>query len=376
MKRFIIQVLKFICPLVVLLILPSYILWKSKENFTLLDKIAIDKSKYIVGYGYASNESNYNYLKWTYLNLNEKKQVWTLGSSRVLEFRREMFDSSFYNVGFMIQGINQFRPFLKSIPTNKYPKYLIIGLDHWWFNSSWDNLSQAPSENYWKNSANFLPKPSTITSVYEDFFSKKITFNLLKGNGHPLSIGLNALINNTGYRNDGSMYYGEQIAGLINHSKTVEDYEYSDTFERIKKGNLRFNYGTSVNEKALIELAELLKYCKRYKIEVIAIIPPFADKVYDKMTQSNKYRYLTEIYTKAKPLFDHYNYEIYDFSKVSLCGSKDNETIDGFHGGEVTYQKIMIKMLDAGSVLNSCVNVKRLKLDITKKKNNYQVYDY
>ena len=375
MRKLLVQLFVFLCPIIILLIPPTYILFKAKENFYHIDNLLAKKDKYLIGYAY--NEINYGSLKWSDLDLNTRRNVWALGSSRVLQFRKQMFDSSFYNVGYTIGSINDFRPFLKSVPVAKYPKYIIIGLDQWMFNSFWDDLNTVRSIESWKNSFNFFPQMALYSTVYDDLLvKKKINFSSLQKDKTIKQVGLNSIINNTGFRNDGSMQYGRQIAGLINHSKTVEDYEYSDTFERIKKGNQRFEYGTSVNEKALIELAELLKYFKRHKIEVIAILPPFADKVYDKMTQSNKYRYLPEIYNKIKPLFDHYKYEIYDFSKVSLCGSDDTETIDGFHGGEVTYQKIMIKMLDAGSALNGVANIKRLKLDIMKRKNNYQVYDY
>jgi hypothetical protein len=59
-----------------------------------------------------------------------------------------------------------------------------------------------------------------------------------------------------------------------------------------------------------------------------------------------------------------------------LVNADDHETIDGFHGGEGVYQKIMINMLNQGSVLNQVSNVKRLQTDLLKKKNNYVVYGY
>ena len=119
-----------------------------------------------------------------------------------------------------------------------------------------------------------------------------------------------------------------------------------------------------------------MKYCKNNKIEIIGFLPPFADEVYSKMYEGNNYNYLKEIYKKAKPIFDKYNYEVYDFSNVSLCNSNDHETIDGFHGGELTYQKLLIKMLDSGSILNQVTNVKRLKTDLSKNINNYIIYSY
>lgn len=374
MKRFLIQVLIFISPFIILLGPPSYVLWQSKENFYTIDTLIASKEKYLIGYAY--HENNYHFLKWTYLNVNENKSVWVLGSSRVLSFRENMFDATFYNAGYTISSINDFRPFLNSIPNDKHPKYMIIGLDQWMFNSSYDALDSTPSAESWQNSFTFFPKLSTYKAIYEDLFAGKYAFSSLKQDNSMRKIGLNAIVNNTGFRNDGSIYYGGQIVKLINNDAKAFDYNYSDTFDRIKHGSGRFQYSQSVNEKALLELEKLLKYCKDHQINVIAFLPPFADKVYDAMNESNNhYGYLKEIYNKIKPFFDKYHYEVYDFSKVSLVNSSDKETVDGFHGGELTYQKILITMLDSGSILNQVTNVKRLKNDLTNKKNNYIIYE-
>jgi hypothetical protein len=376
MKRFLVQLVIFSIPLLIFLGIPTYILWQSKENFYTVENVLSSKEKYLIGYGY--NENNYRFIKWTYLNLNDNKTVWTLGTSRVLQFRENMFDSTFYNAGYTILSINDFKPFIKSLPASKRPKFIIIGLDQWMFNESYDDLDSIPSTQSWKKSFTFSPEIfATYKTLYDDLFGGKYTFSsLIKRSNSNSKFGLNAKMNNTGLRNDGSMYYGKQINKLVNKDTTAMDFNYSETFYRINNGKKQFKYGKSVNEKAISELNELLIYCKAQQINIIAFLPPFADKVYNKMNESGKYVYLEEIYRRIKPSFDKYNYEVYDFSKVSLCNSNDNETIDGFHGGELTYQKLLISMLDSGSILNQVTNAKRLKIDMEHKKNNYTVYDY
>lgn len=375
MKKFIIQIIIFISPFILIFGLPTYILWQSKENFYKIDNLLTDNEKLLIGYAY--NENNYGNIKWTYLNSNKIKSVWVLGSSRVLQFRKNMFDATFYNAGYTISSINDFTPFIKSLPNSKLPKYIIVGLDQWMFNESYDSLNVKQSTDAWQNSFTFYPKVfSTYKNVYADLFAGK--YNISSLNQHSDSwnkIGLNAKIKNTGFRNDGSIYYGDQIIKLINKDTIAGDYNYSDTFGRIERGDSRFQYGKTVNKKALAELDRFLKYCKTKHITIIAFLPPFADKVYNKMNDSNNYAYLKGIYSSVRPIFDKYNYEIYDFSKVSSCNSNDNETIDGFHGGESTYQKLLISILDSGSILNKATNVKRLKTDLVKKKNNYLIYD-
>lgn len=376
MKRFLLQLIIFITPIIIFLCLPTYILWRSKENFYKIDNIISHKKKSLVGYLYTEN--NYSSIKWTYLKSSEAKCVWTLGSSRVLQFRENMFDSTFYNAGFTVVKINDFTPFLKSLPTSKHPKYLIMGLDQWMFNALCDDLSSAPSIESWKNSFTFFPKLfPTYYSIYDNLFTGKYAlsaFNKRQDSFH--RIGLNAVMNNTGLRNDGSIYYGGQITKLINRDPTAMDFKYTDTFNRIKQGTRPFQHFKSINEKALSELNDLLQYCKDHKINVIAFLPPYAEGVYNNMNESNNYISLEELFSRIKPFFRKYNYEVYDFSKLSSFDSNDNEVIDGGHGGEVAYQKILIHMLASGSILNRVTNAKRLRSDLANKKNNYIVYDY
>ena len=60
MKRFLIQLIIFTSPLIIIFGLPTYILWQSKENFYKIDKILSSKEKYLIGYAY--HENNYGFL--------------------------------------------------------------------------------------------------------------------------------------------------------------------------------------------------------------------------------------------------------------------------------------------------------------------------
>ena len=373
MKRFFVQFLLFICPLGIIPGIPTFILWKLNENFYSIDNILMSDKKYLVGY---MNEINYDYLKWAYLNLNKKKSVWALGSSRVLQFRSGMFDSSFYNAGYIIRSMTDFVPFLKGLPEAKLPRYLILGLDQWMFNKAFDPMDKTPLIDSWKNSFEYCPKFTTkYRLVYDDFFAGKYSFKNFIQNDSIYCIGENAILNNTGFRNDGSIYYGSTIQKLITKDKSVNDFEFLDTYSRIENGNRRFENSDSINNNALLELNLLLKYCKEEKIKVVAFLPPFAEKVCKKINDLGKHGYINKIYPGITPIFKKYNYEIYDFTNVISCNSNDMEMIDGMHGGELTYQKILISMLDSNSVLNQVANKGRLKAGLNKKKNNFIIYN-
>ncbi len=267
MKSFITKIFMFLVPVIIFLLIPFLILLFSKENFYNLNKIKINENKYLVGFAY--NEDNYNYLKYKYIQDQKKIEVLVLGSSRVLQFRSEMFIKSFFNAGFTVKSVSDFEEVLRQLPKDKLPKYLIIGLDQWMFNKSYDDLKADIFEE--KNSTNLNTNNSAnglvqFKNIYLDIFSQKLTMRKLVMHNDYTPIGINAIINDTGFRNDGSMQYGIQIQKLLSGNKTAEDFKYQDTFERIRNGNRRFEYAKNMNIETLPVLESLLKFCTQNKI--------------------------------------------------------------------------------------------------------------
>ena len=372
MKRFFYKLALFLIPIILVYLPPFIILKGSKENFMNINSILNGNKNYLIGYAY--NENNYAYLKWKTINIKPKYETIALGSSRVLQFRKEMFKSSFYNAGYTISKINDFINFIHSLPIEKYPRYLILGLDQWMFNLNWDESVKIRLKDYWKNSFSYFPRSSIYLSVYKDLLKGKYGMNVIYNNSPVMEIGLNSIINNTGFRNDGSMYYGKQIYKLINKDKSANDYEFEDTYSRIKDGNKRFEYGNIISQQALVELDKMLKYCKLNDIKIVGFIPPFANSVYNKLMESEKYIYLNRLSKYLIPLFNKYNYEFYYYPSGESCNSTDKDFIDGFHGGEVVYSRILIDMLKNNSILNEVASKSHLESDIQNRNNRFLIY--
>ena len=377
MKKFVINVFFFCAPLLLFAIPPFLALKISRENYFEIDNVVTRKKKYLIGYAY--NEPNYGYLKWKEVTSKPKQNILAVGSSRILQFRANMFQSSFYNAGYTIISISEFVPFLKSIPKSKYPEVLIVNLDQWMFNKRSDPLSSGNPIDKWKNSFRKNASATTLNNVWQDLLTGKYGYvSLLKTSGEKglEKIGLNAAVNDKGFRNDGSIFYGDQITKLMNNDSTANDYLYNDTYKRIAAGNNKFEYASEVNPKALFELDNLLKFCAVNNIYVVAFLPPYANKVNEKMQQSGNYSYMSKIYPAAVSIFKKYGFELWDMTLLGKYGSDDGETIDGFHGGEVTYQKMLIYMIENNSRLKDYTSLPKLQSDLNHKLNNYIVYGY
>jgi hypothetical protein len=376
MKKFLLKIVVFFLPIIIVFLIPVAILFVTGENYQSIDGLIKGEQNYLIGYAY--NEGNYKYLKQKELENRQSLSVLALGSSRVLQFRDKMFTKPFYNAGYTVVRISEFTQFVKSNLINKKPKVLLVGLDQWMFNKNWDDLKNYGKKNIdWKSSYNYNASISTIFKIFSDLASKKYGLETILPNyeqSNQKKIGLQAFLKNTGFRKDGSFFYGNQISKLLSCDSTAEDFEYVDTYSRIENGNRCFEYGDKVSEISLQALNDFLSLCKSNNIYVVAILPPFANSVNYKMKQSGNYSYMDSIYYKAINMFEYYHFELWDMSNLNNYYSSDDETIDGFHGSEVTYTRILINMIKNGSKLKDFTNLEVLQNDLLNRENNYSVY--
>lgn len=371
MKKFLLRLLFFTIPLVAFLFPPGLVLLRSGENFTDIDALIKTEESFVIGYAY--NEDNYKYLKWKTIESHERFTAMTIGSSRVLQFRPQMFDKSFYNAGYTVVTINDFVPFLSFLSNEKLPSYLIVGLDQWMFNESTDRLETIPPVQMWENAFGFMPTTSTIINVWGDLLSLKYGPDIAM-QYNPKRVGLNSLVRNTGFREDGSILYGEQKKKRLSNDSSSWDFGNSDTFNRIKNSSRPFQYGETLNPKALNKLNELLLFCKQREIKVIGVLPPFANGVYTKLSSMDQYRYMKMIYPVCKPIFENYGFELYDFTNPFTTDSIDTEFFDGGHGSEVTGLRILLEILRSNSSLDDLCNRIKLNEHLNNRKSSLEVY--
>jgi hypothetical protein len=374
MKRFLKTLLIFSIPILIFSLPPLKVLYSTGELYKNSDAVIALEQKYLLGY--ASNDDYHRNLKWKYLKINPQKDLVALGSSRVLQFRAEMFDSSFYNAGYIISSLSEYVPFLESLPKEKQPQYLIISLDQWLFNSDYDSLvkkKEKIEEKWTVPSMNFYPLKLYIR-IWKDILSKTYNVWNIEREQEILRYGMYATIFDYGYRNDGSFDYGIEIVRHLTNDTIMNDYNFKDTRRKLTEGTEFFQFGDKVNPLALEELDKILRYCKDNNIVLIGFLPPISDKVNHWLSTSGKHSYIPKIYPEALAYFEKYNFELYDFTHLKNIHSSDDEALDGYHGSEVAYLRLLLKMLENNSALNKTTDIDRLKTDLKNRINDFEVY--
>ncbi len=358
MIRFFKRLFLFSVPIIVFFSVPLFVLFPSGEltsNTTMLEE-HIENKQSLIGLAYSNPV--------TFLKLHAAKQktpeILALGTSRIMQVRDFFFknSSSFYNAGGGIFRINYLRYFTSEVIKSAKPRMIIVCLDQNFFNPNWDNLSKTKFDDEYKDEYNALSYIfNNATTCWHDAFEGKVPADYCL-NLKPGQIGLTAAVKKNGFRSDGSYYSGQ----IKSHPEEDQDYQFKNTLDRIAKATKRFEYAQQINSRAVNELDSFLTFCKVNNIHVVSFLPPYANKILSVMrSKGNDYAYLDKIMPALKPVFEKHRLNVFDFTDLSTIQAGDEEVLDGFHGSEKIYLRMMIQMANKDSILAKSCDVPALQ---------------
>lgn len=275
-----------------------------------------------------------------------RPQVLALGSSRIMQVRHSIVNPeySFYNAGGAIQKVRELPMFLNKLHDS--PKLILMNLDQWWFNRAYINDDQPfDSSVYDGPEIDLLKLGRLVCDFYTDLVKGKINFVKVFSSDN---IGLNAICNDNGFTADGTPNSGDRV--IIPEEQ--DDYNFKDVLERIRLGNNRFQYGDQADSTQISDLEDFLSQCVARHIKVVGFLPPFAPFVYQRMQETGKYGYMSQLYKMLLPVFDKFEgCSFYDFTDVTDTGAHNYDFYDGFHGSELIYNGIIRQMVRQDSTL-------------------------
>lgn len=338
-KKFII----FLLMVILLNVIWSGLLGKLYEHNP-LDEVIYEQHKRDAIYGSILNNNEFSYS--TELVTFRKPAVIALGSSRVLPFRQEFFSEQFAGAGRAITQIKEAEIFLSKVLENGVkPEVVLFGIDFWWFHESLSkrNTSARHIQTEGEFASNKLrgfmnhviQRRVEIGSAY-----RKVLYGAEKEDYEKYkefhSLGLGALQNFSGLRKDGSYFYGNILTGF----RKSPDIAFKSTLQRIKKGSDKFRHGQNISEDAWSSLMNFMVKARDNNIRVVLFYPPLSDKAYDAINREPiGYKYiklLTERLEKTGVFFNFHN--------PTKLSATECEFVDGFHGGEVVYARLLKEM--------------------------------
>lgn len=293
--------------------------------------------------------------------------VLALGSSRVMQFRSEIFDnpSTFYNAGGGASNILEMQTFLEELPETYEPDLLIIGIDQDWFNP---NTTRIHSEVV-ENRGGFNEVINYSRQMFSALLTHDFDWARLLNRRVPLrddvrAIGVSAAIGGSGFRNDGSQRY------YLSTDSTEE--RLADVVVRLETSGFRFEFADQYDTEAFATLVDLVERCRARGINVVGFLPPYPPSIYSRMVENGNHHYMMSLSGAAADLFADNDYPFYDFGDGGeFVNLGDDTYIDGFHGGEWVYLQMFVRMLqDNPELLGPYANLERLQQLLASQREN------
>ncbi len=186
----------------------------------------------------------------------------------------------------------------------------------------------------------------------KDFYDKSKTSN---------NIGLQALINQDGYRLDGSYQYAK--AAQDSSHRTNVKLVITKQLESIRNNGDFSEYGQQISFSTVNSLKNSLRLCKENGIYVIGLFVPRPTLIYQELVNKN-YKYnkmVNELPIEIGKAFSENGFSFYDFSDIQVLNADDNEFIDWIHPSDKMYLRMSIYMAAHDKQFNKYVNINKLK---------------
>ncbi|MDE7371527.1 MAG: hypothetical protein K2N07_07290 [Desulfovibrio sp.] len=291
-----------------------------------------------------------------------KPDIAAVGSSRVMQFRGAWFRKPFCNMGGVAGNLAVLRSTVDAMLRIHKPEAVILGLDFWWFLPQWE-------------AEPFKEVPPTSGSYNYSFASLKKPWQwLLEGKISPQELaapvlglfgagfredrfGIMAQQTDDGFGPDGSWYATAEATG----QQRPLDFQFRDTLAQVAGGTKAFYRARpgqdGPSEAHLDAFAEIWCRLRSRGVKTFVFIAPLSPRVLEAMRKTpGAWPHLFRL----REALASRGIDALDCTDARGFASGDCEFIDGFHGGEVSYARILRRMADRWPALLAYVDMEKL----------------
>ncbi len=283
-------------------------------------------------------------------------EVLAIGTSRVLQIQGFFFeeDTSFYNAGLIASNLPDILLALQSMEEDSLPDVAILSLDEYFFNEEW----------YAENDGGLFPQEpvtglelytAAAIGIYEEICRTPEFYLTLCQS--PCKIGTGAKGFDHGYGLDGAYTYGSVYAAPAATSVRIKE-----TVDNVKYAAGRYHTGDTVSSDALDTLREIAVFCQEHDITLVTLTPPLCTSAIEEMEERGDMGYFFQIADAVSAVAAEEGFEFYNVSDPAILDADDDYFIDGFHGSDVLYLRMLIQMVRQGSCLSAYVSLDDLTI--------------
>lgn len=370
--KFLLKLALFCSPIVIGFLIVTGGLIYVGESMPLAEVIRLQDSDWSVLFRpkYGNRDQDYKLMAANHY----ESEILLIGSSRMLQFRGQFANlnpDAIYNASAPAWELEEVSRLFFNLSYT--PDVIVLGIDYPWFNADYpgDPIVEPPT-NAW--SRLFVVNRSFLQEVIDGETFDYATFlqRSEPGGSGGLALGLRAIRDGHGFRNDGSEQYGDfLVAGYLwqpnlrGHHLTL----FAD-------GEEMYTQGTSADSDALNQLQAILDFAEANDILVVGLLPPYMPTLWTELDASDDHNYIDEAQLAITDLFTTYDYPLFDFSDVSDLGFTDEDFFDGWHHSERVSIQLYIEMAQDVPALAEYSNLEALQSLVDNAPDTFRVMPF
>ncbi|MBI4432086.1 MAG: hypothetical protein HY592_01190 [Candidatus Omnitrophica bacterium] len=371
LSLFLVRLPLFLLPLAVLFLFPAVVLYRTHEirpMERIVSEYQSSSEDVLVGLAYRNTGGHFKQLA----ALQVRPKILVLGNSHTMPIRKEFFtEPQFFNASAGNFRLPDAGDFLRRIPQGQEPEMVLLGLDAYFYMPRWPWENPLARDLAGDGTSSRFEPVTTLfgnwTKVYADYFSGKYTLKTLFENGAE-KIGLKAVIENSGFRKDGSYDYGQGVNRIT--AEHLKDFESGKPYEDKEKIDYAYVVeAETFKQDGLMELEAFLKLCREKNIHVIGFTTPMRHVVMEKLDAISRSRdYLHGLPIALSAAFQAQGYEFYDFSDLQSTGATDYEAFNDFHASEKAYARLLARIAQESPVLERVMDADAMGIRLQQSK--------
>lgn len=359
MMRFLFKTCLFLSSLLIIFTFPFFVVYISREYVSPKEAVEVQSTFPEALFGLLYH-SNLDYLYKKDLIQTKHPKIIAIGSSKVMEIRKEFFlkPDEFVNAGIPIgdTSIGTMEHLIEGLKGSDLPNVIILGIDQDLLYEKYEDKSDIRNPSLFTRIGDLALY--TSRNIYLDALAKKYSIrNLFSLHERSPNMGINALIHGDGYRADGSYRYhnAEVNKNLANQVALQTEAQVKD----IKATNIEAHKEELASNLAALE--RIVRFCKENNITLIGFMPPYPKPIYEAMnTQDVRKDMLTAVPEDVNAIFSRYQFPLFNFSSTDSFGGENDTFIDTLHGTDVMYVHMMLAIASRTHTLDRYLNVQAL----------------
>lgn len=110
----------------------------------------------------------------------------------------------------------------------------------------------------------------------------------------------------------------------------------------------------------------IIEHCKNNGIHLLLFLPPLPDTVLKSMLKDTEYGNLLKLAHILSRMAAKNGVRFFDFLDAKKLGMDDSLFLDGFHGSEVVYAKILLSIAEKDNLWSKVINVENINKKLLK----------